>query len=74
MKNFIYNSSIKWNSLFNKILEKVPLSKNGVVVGGSVTNSDFCASIPFVKKKLKIILLESQALGDNVIWEKENAV
>ena len=73
MKNFVYNSSIKWNSLINKIFEKIPLNENNVVVGGSVTNSDFCASIPFIKKKLKTTLLESQALGDSLIWVRENA-
>ena len=73
-KNFVYNSSIKWNSLINRLFEKVPLSENGVVVGGSVTNSDFCASIPFIKKKLKNILFESQALGVSEEWLRENAL
>ena len=72
-KNFVFNSSVKWNSLINKILERPSLCENGVVVGGSVTNSDFCASIPFVKKKLKGILLEYQSLGSSTEWEKENA-
>ena len=38
MKIFVYNSSVKWNSLINKLFEKTPLSANGVVVGGSVAN------------------------------------
>ena len=45
-----------------------------MVVGGSVTNSDFCASIPFIKKKLKNILFESQALGVSEEWLRENAL
>ena len=44
-----------------------------MVVGGSVANSDFCASIPFIKKKLKTLLLQSQASGDSINWGKENA-
>ena len=72
-RNFIHNSSVKWNSLISKVLEEVPLSKEGVVIGGSVANSDFCASIPFVKIKLKTILLAVQAVGDSMEWIKENA-
>ena len=73
MKNYVYNSSVKWNSLIGKVLEKSSLSEQGVVIGGSVANSDFCASIPFIKKKLKNILLKSQVLGDSKEWVKENA-
>ena len=73
MNFFVYNSSVKWNSLINKLFEKTPRSANGVVVGGSVANSDFSASIPFIKKKLKTLLLQSQASGDSINWGKENA-
>ena len=73
IKFFVYNSSVKWNSLINKLFEKTPLSANRVVVGGSVANSDFCASIPFIKKKFKTLLLQSQASGDSINWGKENA-
>ena len=73
MKIFVYNSSVKWNSLINKLFEKTPHSDNWVVVEGPVANSDFCASIPFIKKILKTLLLQSQALGDSINWGKENA-
>ena len=39
----------------------------------SVANSDFCASIPFIKKILQNCLLQSQASGDSLNWGKENA-
>ena len=73
MKNFVYNACVKWNYLIEKILQHAPLNDNGVIVRGSVANSDFCATIPFIKKKLKSILLECQALGDVMEWERENA-
>ena len=72
-QNFLFNSCVEWNSLIDKVLEKAPLDKNGVVIRGSVNNSDFCATIPFVKRKLKSILLERQALGNKMTWVKENA-
>ena len=74
MNIFVYKSSVsKLISLINKLFEKTPLSDNGVVVGGSVANSDFCASIPFIKKRLQILLLQSQASGYSINWGKENA-
>ena len=73
MRNFVYSSCVKWNSLIDKILEKSVPSESGVVIRGSVQNSDLCASIPFVKKKLKNILLECQALGNEIEWGPENA-
>ena len=72
MKNFVYKSSVEWNDLIDQVLESSSQSANGVVIAGSVKNSDFCASIPFVKKKLKAILLERQSIGDMMEWGREN--
>ena len=34
-------------------------------------NSDFCASVPFIENKLKILLLSKQAQGDEIEWVRE---
>ena len=72
MKNFIYNSCVKWNSLVDKIFERSLPSESGVLIKGSVENSDFCASIPFVKNKLKVTLFKCQELGVEKEWGPEN--
>ena len=73
MRNFIYNSCVKWNSLVDKIFERSLPSESGVLIKGSVENSDFCASIPFVKNKLKVILFKCQELGAEKEWGPGNA-
>ena len=71
--NFVFKSASLWNALITNVFEKCNPGKNGILVSGSVTNSDFCASVPFVKTKLREILLKQQALGDETIWTPENA-
>ena len=72
--SFVYNSCAIWNSLVDNILEKsLPNAKN-IVVQGSSENSDFCATVPFVKIKLKCEMLRLQALGDDSIWVAENVL
>ena len=54
------------------MLEKsVPLHKGkykGTVIQGSSKNSDLCASVSFIKNKLKVHLLDDQSSGDPVEW------
>ena len=64
-----YMEQIKWCC----IRKSLPGEK-GIVVNGSSKNSDLCATIPFVKNKLKKYLLDQQALGDVMEWVPENAL
>ena len=68
MRNFLYSSCVEWNGLIDKVLERNLPNKKGIVIEGSVNNSDFCATLPFVKKKLKTILLENQNQGNSNEW------
>ena len=65
-------SCIIWNNLIDDILEKSEPEDNGIIVRGSAKNSDFCATIQFVKNKLKLALLKTQASGDKMEWVVEN--
>ena len=71
--NFIFKSSTLWNTLIDKIFEKNAPDSGGILIRGSVINSDFCATIPFIKNRLRMFLLKQQALGDESNWTKENA-
>ena len=42
MINFVYSSCMKWNSLIDKILERSLPSESGIIIKGSVQNSDLC--------------------------------
>ena len=66
--NFVFKSSSLWNELIELILEKSLPNKKGVIVKGSIPNSDLCATIPFVKNKLKTLLFKQQSSGDNLQW------
>ena len=61
-----------WNSLIGDMLEKSQPLENGkykgTIIQGSAENSDFCASISFIKNKLKTRLLNDQSSGDPVEW------
>ena len=50
--NFVCKSSELWNSLIGKVFEKCIPGENGIIIKGSVRDSDFCAPIQFVKNKL----------------------
>ena len=77
-RNFVFNSSSVWNKLVGVILEKNVLTclhdDTYVIIVGSAPNSDLCATLPFVKNKLKAFLLDKQALGGVVDWVPENAI
>ena len=68
--NFLFKSSTLWNNLIGCILEKSLPNDKGIVVRGSSPNSDLCATIPFVKNKLKTLLFELQSSGDSLEWVK----
>ena len=77
-KNFVFSSTSLWNKIVGVILEKNVLTCLGevkyVIIIGSIPNSDFCATIPFVKNKLKAYLLNKQASGEVDIWVPENVL
>ena len=45
----------------------------GIMIRGSAINSDFCATVPFIKNRLQMVLLNQQAKGDENNWTGENA-
>ena len=51
--NFVF----KWNSLIGDILERSIAGTNRIIVRGSALNSDLCAPVPFIKNKLRLLLL-----------------
>ena len=69
--NFAYKSPVLWNTLIGKVLDKSEVN-NGIIITGSSENSDFCASVPFVKNTLKTYLLTIQKYGNDNLWESSN--
>ena len=70
--NYVFNSSVLWNSLIKDILEKDKPREDGVIVMGSGMNSDFCTPVAFVKHKLMKMLLCRQKAGDPTTWDHFN--
>ena len=70
--NFVHQCSLLWNKYIGLVLEKSIPESNGILILGSAENSDFCTPIPFIKNKLKSILLECQKTGDPILWEPSN--
>ena len=70
--NFVFNSCVIWNKLVENILERSLPNENGIVVRGVTKNSDLCATMPFIKNKLKAELLSLQRLGNNTDWISDN--
>ena len=77
-RNFVFSASSVWNKLVGFILEKNVLTclngKKYVIIVGSTPNSDLCATIPFVKNKLKAYLFNRQASGGVTQWVPDNVV
>ena len=71
--NFTHKSIALWNSLIGGIIESNnPNLTRGYIVPGEKPNSDLSASIPFVKTKIKSVLLSSQSKGSAEIWDETN--
>ena len=72
-KTISYKTSLIWNHLIQKILVSPPLDNStGIVIPGSVTNSDLAVSIGFVKNAVKQLLLNIQKQGDPIEWIPQN--
>ena len=72
--NFIFKSCSLWNSVIGNILEKSIAGTNWVIVRGCALNSDLCAPVPFIKNKLRLLLLNHQASGDPLKWIPEDSL
>ena len=70
--NFAYKSSVLWNTLIGRVLHNSEASDNGIIITGSSENSDFCASVPYVKNTLRTFLLTIQKYGNDDLWEPSN--
>ena len=70
--NFVSRCSLLWNKLIGKVIEKSKPESDGALMPGSAENSDFCAPVPFVKTKLRNILLTHQKAGHPYLWEPSN--
>ena len=58
--NFVFSASSIWNSLIGKLLNTCFPNSAGIMVPGSSEFSDMTAPIPYIKKKLKSVLLDIQ--------------
>ena len=72
--NFVFKSCSLWNSLIGDILERSIAGTNRIILRGSALNSDLCAPVPFIKNKLRLLLLNHQASGDPLKWIPENSL
>ena len=71
-QNFVYKSSLFWNGLIEKLLNKCELNDRDIIIPGSSKNSDMCTPKSLVKTKLKDFLLDRQGGGDLVNWTPSN--
>ena len=71
-RNFVNRCSLLWNKLIGKVMEKSKPESDGTLIPSSSENSDFCAPVPFVKNKLRNILLTHQKAGHPYLWEPSN--
>ena len=58
--NFVFKASLIWNAIIEKVLSNCSPNEKGIMVPGSVTNSDLSTKISIVKHKMKDVLLEIQ--------------
>ena len=70
--NFVNRCSLIWNKFIGKVMEKNKPESDGTLIPGSAENSDLCTPIPFVKNKLRNVLLTHQNAGDPCLWEPYN--
>ena len=67
-QNFVYKATKIWNELIKNILAISPADMSGLIIPGSVENSDLGASTGYVKSKLKAYLLNCQIMGHPTEW------
>ena len=69
MQSFLYSTSAIWNNFIEKLLMPCDPQNGGLVIPGSMPNSDMSASIALIKSKLKQFLLKQQKSGHQILWE-----
>ena len=67
-QNYVFKSASVWNELLPNILEKSKAGLNGIVIPGSVINSDLAASISNIKSRASNFLISKQKMGNLLTW------
>ena len=78
--NFVFQASLIWNAVIEKVMDKCKRNKDGILIPGSGECSDLAAPISVIKKKLCDLLLKVQKVDTskelgwqmNVEWHQEN--
>ena len=77
--NYVVSSCTLWNSCAPHIFDKPVLTpitfmgkRHELIIPGSNCNSDLTMSVPLFKRRLKLLLLSIQKLGDPNLWSNEN--
>ena len=78
--NFVFQGSLIWNAVIEKVMNKCKPNKDGILVPGSSECSDLAAPISAIKNKVFDLLLKVQKLDSskelgwqtNVEWNDEN--
>ena len=68
-QNFAFQCTQIWNELTLHIFEKCPPTEGGLIIPGSVEDSDLAASSGSIKRKLRHYLLSQQKLGNPTNWQ-----
>ena len=71
--NFVCRACLIWNKCVQKVFTQPKLDTNKhIVIPGSNKNSDFTASIPYVKNRMKHHLFGIQVIGHPDDWLPQN--
>ena len=68
LHSFVFSASRLWNQYAKFIIEICSPKMSGIVIPGSVKNSDLSASASVIKSKMKKILLDEQKSGCELTW------
>ena len=73
--NFISKASNNWNKCVKQVFMAEKLDQDrGIIIPGSVANSDFTATVSYVKNMIRCYILNKQKLGDPIEWSPINSV
>ena len=68
LQSFVFSASRLWNQYAKLMFEICSPNMSGIVIPGSVKNSDLSASASVIKSKMKKILLDEQKSGCEITW------
>ena len=68
LQSFVFSASRLWNQYAKFMFEICSPDMSGIVIPGSVKNSDLSASASVIKSKIKKILLDEQKSGCEITW------